>query len=454
MKLLTRDREFYTTLLRLASVIILQNVVAYSVNMADNLMLGVYSQEALSGAAAVNQLQFLVQQSAIAAGDSMVALNAQYWGQRRIAPMRRLTALALLAAALLGGAVFFATSAFPRAILTLFTTDEAIIAQGMAYLELIRFTYPLYIFSSVLMSALRSVETVGISFWVSLASLVVDVAINDTLIFGKRGFPEMGVRGAAVGTLAARCLELAIILGYVLFADKRLRLFSENPFRGCASYLRDYWRMLWPAFTSQMLWALATPIQTGVLGHLSSDAIAANSVSTTLFQYLKMIVSGEASASAVLMGRTIGRGEMEKVRDYSRTLQVIFLLVGLVLGTVLFWVRIPLLSVYALNDNARRMADQIMMLLSLVFMGMAYQMPVTSVVGIGGGDNRFTLRMNLISSWGIVMPLSFAAAFWWKLPVVVVVLCLNLDQIFKCIPTFLRINSYRWVHRLTRENGA
>ncbi len=449
--LLTRDRRFYSTLAHLMIVIVLQNVIAYSVNMADNIMLGAYSQEALSGAATVNQIQFLVQQLTIAVGDSLVVLASQYWGKGKTEQIRRLTGLALIVGLILGGVAFLATSLCPRAILGLFTSDEGIITAGLSYLRLIRFTYPLYVLSAVLMASLRSVETVKISFHISIVSLVVDVIINNTLIFGRFGFPELGIRGAAIGTLTARVLELAILLFYILRRDKKLRLFAGNPWRGSLTYRLDYWRVFWPSFLSQLLWGLATPIQTGILGHLSADAIAANSVSTTLFQYLKVITVGEASASAVLIGRTLGEGDKGKVREYSRSLQVLYVLLALVLGLALFLIRIPLLRIYALNDNARMMANQILILLCFIIMGMAYQMPVGVGIIKGGGDVKFMMYLNMISTWLIVMPLSFAAAFWWRLPVVAVVFFLNCDQLFKCLPVALRVRGDKWMRKLTRE---
>ncbi len=451
MRVLTRDKRFYTTLAHLMLVIVLQNVIAYSVNMADNIMLGAYSQEALSGAATVNQIQFLLQQLTMAVGDSLVVLGSQYWATHRTEPIRRLTGIALFVGLLLGGLVFALTSLCPRAILSLFTTDEAILQEGLAYLSLIRFTYPLYVLSTVLMACLRCVETVSISFGISLTSLVVDVIINYTLIFGRFGFPSLGIRGAAVGTLTARTLELMIVLCYLVFRDKKIRRFSSNPWKGRLQYRKEYWQVLWPSFLSQLLWGLATPIQTGILGHLSADAIAANSVSTTLFQYLKVITVGEASASAILVGRTVGEGDENKVKEYSRSLQLLYLIIALVLGIALFLIRIPLLSIYTLNDSARQMANQILILLCFVIVGMAYQMPTGVGIVKGGGDVKFMMYLNLISTWVIVMPLSFAAAFWWKLPVVAVVLCLNCDQIFKCVPVAIRANRYKWIHHLTRE---
>lgn len=451
MKFLTRDKNFYTTLSHLMLVVVLQNVVTYSVNMADNLMLGAYSQVSLSGAATVNMIQFVFQSLVNALGEGVVILGSQYWGQGRPSPVRRLAGTALLTGLAAGTLVFAAASLLPRQILGLFTTDPAIVEQGLAYLELIRFTYILFGMTGVLNAIMRTIGAVNVTFGVSVVSLVVDVAINYTLIFGKFGLPELGARGAAVGTLAARVLEVCILLGYLIFKEKKLALFRENPFAPDPALQKDYYRTAGTVAVSSVLWSLATPIQTGILGHLSADAIAANSVSTTLYQYLKVVTQGEASASSVLVGRTVGRGDWNKIREYTRTLQFIYLVIGLLLGVALFFVRIPLLQLYELTPAARQMADGILILLCFVMVGMAYQMPVCSGIIRGGGDTKFPLYCNLISTWAIVVPLSFAAAFWFDWPVVAVVACLNSDQVFKCLPAAIRVNGYKWVKKLTKE---
>lgn len=451
---MTRDKRFYQTLFRLMTMVILQNVVAYSVNMADNLMLGSYSQAALSGAAAANQIQFMVQQITMAIGDAVVVIGSQYWGQKELSPIRRLTGIALLFGFVLGGGIFAWTSLDPRGLLSLFTDEEAYLAEGMAYLRLVRFTYPLYVTTTILMAALRTVETVAIALRISVVSLILDVAINETLIFGRFGAPELGVTGAAVGTLAARIMELVIVVLYLLFRDKKLRLFSENPFSFTRDLFSRYCRILAPSVVSNFVWSIATPIQTGILGHLSSDAIAANSVSVTMFQYLKIIVIGEASASSVVIGTAVGanRDNDEKVKEYARTLQILYLMFGFTLGIALYFLRVPYLALYDLTPEAMTMADQILVLLCVVFVGMAYQMPTCVGIIKGGGDVKYMMFLNMIGTWGIVMPLTFLGAYVWKLPIVWIVALLNSDQIFKCVPVAIHACRYRWIRHLTKEN--
>lgn len=445
----TKDRGFYKTLFSMMIVVALQNLVAYSVNMADNIMLGGYDQNALSGAATVNQIFFMVQQVALAIGNSLVVLASQYWGEQRIEPIRTLTGIALKLGLICSVIIIALCLFIPRPLLMLFTTDEQIIEEGLSYLSLIQWTFILFIITNILMAALRSVGTVKISFYTSVVSLVVNVAINYTLIFGRFGFPEMGVRGAAVGTLVARILEFAIVVIYMLKADKKLRLFSGGLFKISPRLRKDYTKVTVPVMLSQVLWGVSVPMQTAILGHLSADAIAANSVATTFYQYLKVIVIAMSSTSSVMIGNAIGRGDMERIKSDGRTLSVINVLIGLVLGIILFLLRYPLLSIYNLSDEATRLAINLISIMSVVMVGMSYQMPVSYGIIQGGGDAKFNMAMNMISTWAIVMPLSFMAAFWWKLPVELVVLCIQSDQIFKGLPTFIRFTSYKWIKKLT-----
>ena len=446
----TRDSGFYKTLFRMLLVVAMQNLVAYSVNMADNIMLGVYSQDSLSAAATVNQVFFVVQQFALSIGNALVALAAQYWGQNRPGPVRTLTGIALKLGVILSVALVAVCALFPEPLLYLFTDSAAIVAEGTKYLSLLQWTFALFILTNVLMAALRSVGIVNISFYVSVVSLLVNVGINYTLIFGRFGFPELGILGAAVGTLTARTLEFLIVLAYILKVDKKLRLFSGGALlRRDPALRRDYAKVYLPIMCSQVLWGISVPMQTAILGHLSDDAIAANSIATTFYQYLKVIVIAMSSVSAVMIGSAIGRGERKRVRSDARSMAAID--VAIVLAATLFVLRGPLVSLYDLTPEAAEMARSLIAAMSVVMIGMSYQMPVSFGIIQGGGDAGFTMKMNLISTWLIVMPLSFMAAFWWRWPVEAVVLVIQSDQIFKGLPTYLRFRKYQWMKKLTQD---
>ena len=201
-------KNFYRNFLKLCSMLVLQNVVTLSVNLADNIMLGAFSETALSGVTTVNQVQFVFQQLLMALGDGLVIFGSQYWGKKETEPVRKIGAWAMRTGIFIALILFFLASFFPRQLLGLFTTDQTIIEAGLSYLAIIRFTYFFFAVTQILLATLRCVEIAGIAFGLSVMTLVINCSINWILIYGHFGAPRMGAAGAAVGTLTARIPEI------------------------------------------------------------------------------------------------------------------------------------------------------------------------------------------------------------------------------------------------------
>jgi len=200
----------------------------------------------------------------------------------------------------------------------------------------------------------------------------------------------------------------------------------------------------------QGLWGVNTALQTVILGHMTAAAIAANSVASTIFLMVKSMAVGAASTASVIIGKTIGTGDIDLVKHYAKLMQRLFLIIGVVSGLVLFVIRVPLLRIYDLTPATKDMANTFLIILSIVIVGMSYQMPTNNGIIRGGGNAMFVVKMDLISIWGIVIPLSFIMAFVVKASPAVVVCCLNADQIFKCVPAFLESHYGNWIRKLTR----
>lgn len=447
----TKDRNFYRSFAVLCLTLMLEQAVILSVNLADNIMLGRYSESALSGVAAVNQIQFVLQQIVFGVSSGMIVLGSQYWGQKRTGEIRMLSSIAMRAALGVAIALFIAVSLFPEQTLRLFTRDAAIVAEGVAYLKIIRFTYLFFAASSILLGTMRVVESVQIALRVSVLSLVLNCSINYVLIYGRFGAPEMGVRGAAIGTLTARIVELFVFAWYVFVRDRRVSMQPSDFLSADRELARDFFRVASPVILTQTLWGLANALQTVILGHMSDVAIAAQSISSNVFLLLKVASVGASSAAAILIGKAIGEGkDLSVLKEYTRTLQALFVAIGLVLGAALMIIRVPLLRVYNISDETRALANAYMIIQSVVLVTMSYQMPTNGGIIRGGGDTRFVMILDLISIWGIVLPFSCLAAFVWRLSPIIVIILLNSDQVFKCVPAFIRVNSYKWIKRLTR----
>lgn len=448
--MLIQDKKFYRMFLVLCLPIVLQNVISLSVNLTDNLMLGRYAESALSGVTAVNQIQFIYQNLLIGIGDGLVILASQYWGKRDTETIRKVASIAMRTALVLMLILFVVVSLFPEQVVGLFTKDQAIIAEGVKYLNIVRFTYPFFCVTTILLAVLRSTEVVKIAFYLSLSTLCINFCINWCLIYGHFGLPRMGVEGAAIGTLTARIVEFVIILLYIAKKEKNLRLKLRDFLHIDHEIMGDYYRVSIPILCVSAMWGFNTAMQTAILGHLTSSAIAANSMASNLYLIVKTIAVGAASTANVLIGKAIGQGDMQVVKQYAKTFQILFVFMGICCGLILFVLTEPVLSLYSFSDESRQLARTFLHILCIVMVGMCYQMPVNSGIIKGGGATKYAMVLDLVSIWCIVIPLSFFMAFYVKASPVVVVWCLNLDQLFKAVPAFIKVNYGHWAKKLTR----
>ena len=358
------SRKFYKSFFSLYFLLVFQNVITLSVNLTDNIMLGAYSEISLSGVTAVNQIQFVFQQMLGAVGEGIVILGSQYWGKKDSASVKRVSAIAMRFAVGIAVVLFLAVSLFPTQILGLFTTDSSIVAEGTAYLRIIRFTYLIFAMTMTLTASMRTVHIVKIAFQLSVVTLIINFCINYVLIFGHFGLPALGVTGAAIGTLIARITEFGIILWFVFVKEQNLKLRPADFLHIDMILIKDYLRIMLPMFLVNSLWGVNTALQTAVLGHMNTRAIAANSAASYLFLMVKSMAVGAASTASVIIGKAVGEGDMTVVKAYAKRLQIMFAVIGVFSGVLLFFLRIPVLSLYDLADETRELANTFLIILS------------------------------------------------------------------------------------------
>jgi putative MATE family efflux protein len=345
--------------------------------------------------------------------------------------------------------MFLLATVMPRGLLTIFTDSEPFIAQGVVYLNIIKYTYPIFALTNILLASLRAVESVRISFVVSLFTLITNISLNYLLIFGRLGFPAMGSEGAAIATLASRAVELLVVAVYICLVDKKLRWHLSDLFKPDLPIFKVFLVTCLPLVVCDGLFGISTALQTAILGHMTDAAISANSVASTLYQLLKVASVGCAGAAAVIIGRTIGEGRIDKTKEYAKTMQLIFVGVGIFICIALLLLRGPVVAAYKISDEAKDLAYAFLGVLAFTGAGMAYQMPTNTGIVRGGGDAKYVLRTDFISIWCIVLPISFLAAFVFHWPPVVVIACLNADQVFKGIPAVIKCNRFHWIKKLT-----
>ncbi len=453
MAVFTKDRSFYRSLVTLAVPISLQNLVTFAVSFADNVMIGSLGDDAISGVYIGGQLQSVLQMFVGGIEGAILILAAQYWGKKDTQSIRKVVSIGIKFALAVGLLSSLVAVLFPQWVIRAFTTEPGVIQEGAAYVQIVGFTYLFFSVSQVMIAAMRSVETARIGLYISCMALVINVCLNYVFIFGHFGFPAMGVRGAALATLVSRILEMCVGIGYVLFVDKKLRFGLKDLLHTDRQLLRDFIRYGLPVIGGQVVWAINSLANTKILGYYSAGVIAAASITGMLHNLVYVWMNGMSSAVGIITGKTVGAGQYEKMKEYSKTVQMIFLFVGLISGAAVFLARDGFISLYNASPEAQAYSRQFINVISVTIIGTCYQAACLFGLVKSGGDISFVFKNDTIFVFLVVIPSSLLA-MWLGAPPWVVFACLKCDQILKCFVAIVKINRYNWMKNLTRDNTS
>ncbi len=451
MAVFTKDKSFYKTLVTLAIPISLQNLITFAVNFADNLMIGSLGDNAVSGVYVGNQMQAVVQMFIGGVEGAILILAAQYWGKKDTASIRKVVSIGVKFALGVGIAASLIAVLFPSVVIGLFTQEAGVIQEGAVYLQIVGFTYLFFCISQVMIASMRSVETAKIGLYISIMALVVNVSLNYILIFGKLGLPAMGVRGAAVATLISRVLEMCVSAGYVFFVDKKLRLGFRDLLHTDGQLLKDFVRYGLPIIGGQVVWSVNTLANTKILGCYTAGVMAAASITGMLHNLIYVWMNGLSSAVGIITGKTVGAGLYDKMKEYAKTVQMIFLGVGLVSGALVLLFRDGFIGLYDVSAEAQAYSYQFINVISVTIIGTCYQAACLFGLVKSGGDISFVFKNDTIFVFLVVIP-SALIAMWLGAEPWVVFACLKCDQILKCFVAVVKINRYNWMKNLTRDN--
>lgn len=453
MSRMLHDKTFYRTFAILTLSLALQNLLTYSVNLADNIMLGRFSQDALSGASLCNQLQFFLQMLVQGVGEGVVVLGARYWGKKDLKPIPDIIGAGLRFGVSIAAVLFVLALLFPTQIIRLMTNDPVIMEQAVQYLQIICFTYVIFALTNMLTASLRSIGIVKIGYIISASTLCINICLNYVLIYGHFGAPALGVRGAAIATLVSRTVELLIVIWFLKFREHTLRLNWRKLLFIDTSYIKDYIHVSLPMLVTQTMWGASSIIQTAILGNMENAAmvVPANSISVLVFQILSVVGYGAASAAAIMTGRTLGEGHKERIDQTAFTFQLMFCIIGVFTGLIILLSRGPVLQIYnTLSPEAAELTRQFITVLAITSVGTCYQMAADCGILRAGGDTKFAMWNNIVFVWLICLPCAALSAFVFHFSPVVVFFCLKMEQLGKCPVIFLRVRSKKWIKQITR----
>ena len=451
-----KDRDFYKTILRLSLPAAFQAAINLLVVLADNLMVSQLDARGLSFAAVVqsNSITNLVIAFLTGLASGSIVLVSQYWGKKDTRSIKAVAAAVTLLSVMVAALFILAIQLFPRQILHIVINrnETEAVNIAMRYLPLVAFSYLPYAITACLIGMLKGIEIVRITIYITVVSLFTNVGFNYILIFGKLGFPALGVQGAAIGTLLARVIEMGLVIWYCTRVQQAMHFRMGMLRRQTAWAWQDFFRFGLPVGITDAQWAVIGMLKMVIIGQLGILMSNAVGVVDSLMNLGTLFTFALAGGAAVMVGKAVGAGDIKRVKEYSSTIQRLFLIFGVFMAAVVFVIRKPFISLYGLTPEAEQLAVMMVNVCVLTLIGTSYHGSCFVGINRGAGDNRFVMLVDTICGWFIVLPAAFLAAFVLKLPLHWVYFLTRVDQTFKWIIARRRLQGDKWIHNVTRDH--
>lgn len=446
------EKQFLLNMLAIAVPIALQNMISFGVAMMDSVMLGGLGDKAISAANLGGQPFSLLMSIGFGLSSGGSVLIAQYWGRGDVARIRTVMRLSMQIVFTASSLMTLVCLLFPQQVMGLYSNEAEIVAAAAQYLQLVALSYLPYSISNNYIMSLRAVEKVTVSAAIYGTSFFVNVFFNYVFIFGAFGAPALGVRGAAVGTILARCSELLLVTIYMYAKEDTIGFRFSDCFRLKNEMIQDYTRHSLPVLGNELLWGLGISVTAAIIGRIGSVFVTANSIAAVLNQLALVSVIGVGNAAAVITGKLIGEGRMQRAKRAANTILLGSVFVGMFNCAMIFILRPIFLSFYRITPEAYEAAYTVMGVLALLHLSLAID--ITCIIGIlrGGGDTKTAFAFDCGALWLVSVPMGVLSGLVWGWPVPLVYVMLKLDSPIKTILSLIRLKSGAWIRNVT--NGA
>ena len=441
-----RKRSLRKEIVRLAFPIALQQFMTALVGACDAIMLGKLSQDAMSAVSLATQVTFVFNlfMFAFMAGENMFV--AQYYGKGDYTGISQVFSLVTkicgcIAVVFLAGTLFF-----PEQLMRILTNEETLIVLGSEYLRVIGISYVFSGIAQTFLAIMKNCGAVNMSTLINGVMVILNIALNAVFIFGLSGFPKMGIKGAALATVLATVVQFLWSVGYVL---GRIRAVKFS-LRSCEKKLFGrFWQKAVPLLINNLAWGIGFSMYSVIMGHLGTDAVAANGIANISKNLVVCFCLGLGNAGSIIVGNRLGADRLQEAKEVGGTLTKTAIIAGIVSGLVLIALSPFITKMVDLTPTARGYLQKMLLISSYYIAGKSVNCMTIGGIFAAGGDSKFGMLCDSVTLWCIIVPLGCICAFILKLPVMVVYFALNLDEIIKLPVVYKHYKKYKWIKNLT-----
>ena len=449
-----RDRTFLRELLTIAIPISFQQLIYASLNMIDVFMVGQLGETAIAAVGLSNQVFFVLILILFGATSGMAIFTAQFWGKHEIEPIRKVLGMSLITAACVALIFTLVATLMPEAVLGFYTDDTEVIDLGSSYLRIVGFTYIAVAIATAYIAVLRSIQLIRLTIIATVSALTFKTILGYGLIFGIGGLPELGVRGAAIGTASGWTLELVLLL--ILIYTQKTPL-AANPltlFSFDKAFFGRVLKTVWPAVANELFWSFGITTYYAIYAHIGTDSIAAVNINATIEELGFVVFMGLANGCAVMVGNRIGARKKDEAYEIVRRVIIIGVTFAVIVGVIIFFLRDVVVGRYDLSPSGAKNVRMLMLMMACTLWIRMFNFSTFVGALRAGGDTRFALIMEICSIWLIGVPAAYIAAFVFHLPVYYVYLAVSIEEIAKAFVSGWRFKSKKWIHDLVNIETA
>lgn len=444
------DKKFYHKLIQIMIPIALQSFMLSAVAAGDAVMLGRVEQDSMAAVSLATQVQFVQNMILGALVCAATILGAQYWGKGDKKTINDIFCMSLRWIGLLSALFCVACVMFPKYLMMIFTDEAELIVIGTEYLKIAGWSYLITGVSQCYLGLMKVTEKVVRSAWISSCTVIINIVLNAVFIFGFFGLPAMGAQGAALATLLARIIELVWAVGST-YQKGFMRLDFSRFFYRNKLLASDFRKCALPLLGGSLFWGVGFTSYTAIMGHMGSDAAAANSVSSVVRDMMCCLCNGISSAGGIIVGNELGAGNLEKGRVYGNRLTKLSFLCGFFSMAVILAVTPFVVRFMILTDEARYYLIGMQVIMAVYMIGRCVNTIVINGIFAAGGDTLFDVYSLAVCMWGIAIPLALLGAFVFHWPVLAVYACTCLDEVGKIPWVIVHYRKFKWVKDLTRS---
>lgn len=442
--------QFHKSLFAVVTPMMVQNLLIAAVSAADVVMLGFIGQTAIAAASLANYIQFVSFLFYTGLSSGVIMLAAQYWGKNDTHSIETIFGIGAKLSAVVGILFSLLSGFFPELLMRIFTNDAELIQEGAKYLRIVSISYLCLSVSSIYQAALKSIELVKVVTAITTAALLLNIVGNAIFIFGIFGAPKLGIRGVALATTIARIAEVILCI-VAASRIKAPRLSLACLFRKNKILFMDFIKYSLPAIGNETVWGAGWATYAVIMGHLSADLVAANSLVNTLRNLATIACFGMAYGGAIVIGKEIGAAEYDVAKRNAARLVRITILSGVAGVALLLMCRPLLFRMAKLKLEAREMLNPILYINCISVLGASINTVLIAGIFRAGGDAKFGFVLDTIMMWCVSIPAGLIAAFVLHLPPVAVYFILYIDEWLKMAVPVVHYKSGKWLKNITRD---